>query len=494
MPEEDEVIDEAALRVPEGIDFGDFRQFQWRPREFVSTSTKIRANVENITELQKLEKEVREGNFNNASLRLSIKVAGASATLDRIRIASRGTANVVNCSDCVLTCFANTVRSAYGGMRWVCPECLSSYVYCKECNSFILSNDNLLHFHAPDLVRLRQENRVERFDANVMAGNRKPRTTTRSKPRWNPTRYFGVEIELERRQDIIVPPDMILKAKYSLATGFGVIKHDGSLRAAPGNMQNGTNGFEVVSLPGTMEYHRTLANWHNFFEVMTPWMEASPSTTGLHVHVSAASMTRATIGKMIKFVNSPNNLAFMKLIADRDFTKANPNGRYYANVYPNVDEKVKELISRRQHSEGCQNSPLERIIRCYYRDDNKLVKYDLYGHPIIQRIDGSLNKIATCQCPEGNYDYEGHYAALNVATHKPTVELRMFQGSTNESHFWAALEFTDALVEFCEAHNFNDLHWQQFISWFKEHRYLYKGLARWLVVGGLIEPLKKKES
>lgn len=491
MPDE-EINVRPAIRMREREDW------QWQPMEvpvrYEAVLFTKKKEVDNTTELQKLEKQIREDIFDNDSLRAAIRTAGSIKTLERIKILTRGLGAVTNCSDCHQICFANTLRSCYGGMRWTCPSCSGSYTFCSSCDSLILTEDNLLHFHVADLTRLRNENRVDRFDANVMAGNRKPRGERRSKPKWTPTRYFGVEIELERKTDILVPPDLILKAKYALANGFSMIKHDGSLRAAPGNPQNGSNGFEVVSLPGTMAYHRDHAGWHNFFEVLKPWMEEAPNTTGLHVHVSAASMTRATIGKLVKFVNSIENLGFMQMIANRDFTKPNPNGRFYANVFANADTKVKELISKRRHAADCDNSPLERIIRCYYRDDKKAIQYDNYAHPIIQRIEPSASRIVTCKCPEGDYDYEGHYAAFNVLTHKPTVEFRMFQGSTNETHFWAALEFTDAIVEFCEATSFNNLSCQEFISWFKEHRYLYKSLARWLVVGGLIEPLKKKES
>lgn len=448
-------------------------------------------------DLSLLEKELRAGTYNNDTLRHAIEVVGSSTVYQTIRNIRPGL-RVDNCNDCRLICFATTLSPVYGGLRWSCPGCVGNYIFCSKCNGLILCGDDKLHFHTNEIAQRAMENVVAPFDADIAGRGAEFRSTVDRKTNKKsrvikpaPIRYFGIELEVERHPDRIVPPDLILKAKHALADGLVLVKHDGSLRANAGG-QRGANGFEIVTLPCTMDYHRTAAGWQKFFQVMSPWLEEKPPTTGLHVHVSYDSMTRATVGKIIKFVNSEPNLEFMKMIANRDFTQPNPNGRVYAAVWHDADRKVTELVSRRTHAKGCKNSPVERILRGYYVDAGN-ISWDGYGHPILKRTTAGPNTTSTCKCPPGRFDYGGHYAAFNVRTNRPTIEFRMGQGSTNETHFWAYLDFSDAIIGFCEATSFQSLTWQNFIDWFKVNRYLYRGLDRWLVVGGYIEPLKKKD-
>ena len=465
--------------------------------EYVFAYPQKQRKMPSTPEVEQLRDELKNNIYNNETLQRVIKSSGSGVAMEIIRLV-KPRLMVTTCTDCRGICFSPTLKSAYGGSRWVCDPCSKAYVLCHPCDSLILCDDNDIHFHAQDLNRLRRDNEVAAFDADIMRGGgelrgARPVTFRRNLgvPPPAPDRFFGIELELERKLDTVVPPDMILKAKNVLAQGLVMVKHDGSLGAGP-NGGRGGNGFEVVTLPCTMNYHRTEAGWHRFFEVMGKWMQEKPVTTGLHVHVSSNTMTRATIGKIIKFINRADNISFLRVVADRDFTAPNPNGRVYANTYPdNVDKKVTELISRRVHAKGCKNSPVERIIRGFYLANGR-VFFDDYGHPLIQEINNGTLKNLVCKCPDGKYDYGGHYAAFNVRTNRPTIEFRMFQGSTNEDHFWAALDFSDAIIRFCEATSFSDLSWQNFIAWFKTVRAQYKSLAKWLVVSGYIDPLKKK--
>src|SRR5258708_23417579 len=95
-----------------------------------------------MTELQRLETEIKKGIFDNNTLRLAVKAFGTANTFDRI-----GRANSVShCGDCRLLCFATTLKSCYGGIKWICSSCSTMYTHCDACSSLILVGDTSLHF------------------------------------------------------------------------------------------------------------------------------------------------------------------------------------------------------------------------------------------------------------------------------------------------------------------------------------------------------------
>lgn len=445
--------------------------------------------------INELLDEIHSGILDNEKLRRSIETYGRSCVTDYIyRSTGIKTGIFVNCSDCMLPSFSKTLNSCYGGMTYTCPACTKMYTYCEQCASMILQDDNDMHFHIGELGNRRKELTLATYREDIMrSGGAKLISHKDTPPLLSRQRYLGIELEVEKARDKLIPPDLILKVLDCLGKN-AMVKRDGSLSRARNNPQNGSNGFEIVSLPCTLQYHLNSMGWQRLFEVINKWIDPKPQRAGLHVHVSSDSVSKIAVGRIIKFINHPDNLEFLKIIANRDFTLPNPdNGRIYSRVFPDTKQKVKELINKKKHAPDCRAAPGARVLATYYLREDSSVAYDVPGRPIIKGISPVNNQKITCRCPDGNYGYKGHYAAFNLRTNRPTIEFRIFQASSNLEHFFASLEFCDAICEFAEANSMDNMDHRAFVEWFKGNRHHWKFLARWLVVNGFIDPLKKKE-
>ena len=481
-------------RVPDGlfVQPPPLRRFD----QFIPYERPLRATTSEYSPTPKrspdrLLAEISQGTFDDRTLSSSLKAYGVSTISHMLN--KRGV-TIAKCSQCTELKYSRNLRSVYSGRYTLCSVCGAPYVHCAECNSLILSTDTQLHFHSPDLRRLESQNTVQRHDANVfeILGREFRQTSDDRRARFRDQMFIGVELEIERGVGV-VPPDMILKATRSLGGGnFAIAQHDGSLQAAPGSGSRGSNGFEIVTLPATKRYHLREAGWQRFFEILSPFSQAKPPTAGLHFHVSTKYMTRATIGKLVQFINDPDNIRFLILVADRDFTAPSPaTGRIYAQTFPDIHSRVADVISRRTHVPRCPMAPYARSLRKHYLTEQGTVAMDYYGHPKITAIDRAA-AMKTCNCPDGHYDYRDHYAALNLKTQHPTVEFRIFQGSMNPVHFFASMDFCHALIAFCEDSSFNSLSHRDFLEWFRGNRPHHPHLAKWLVQCGVIEPKGKK--
>ena len=99
-------------------------------------------------------------------------------------------------------------------------------------------------------------------------------------------------------------------------TGSGAIcKHDGSL-------QDG-RGLEFVTVPMLLDEHRKVlrAAFSSKFgdDRVSAW---SITKCGMHVHLSRASLTNLTLGKMLCFMHNQSNIGFHVSIAGRSSTYA----------------------------------------------------------------------------------------------------------------------------------------------------------------------------
>lgn len=126
--------------------------------------------------------------------------------------------------------------------------------------------------------------------------------------------WLGVELEVQptskpsegSRQS----RDRAMTFAAKTVGSFAILKHDGSLD--PG-------GFEICSVPGTLEWHRQV--WKPFLEGARDHVRgfrAGPAPYGMHVHVSRDSLGVLAAGRMMAFIHNPNNYAFITHIAGRD--------------------------------------------------------------------------------------------------------------------------------------------------------------------------------
>lgn len=143
------------------------------------------------------------------------------------------------------------------------------------------------------------------------------------KPKGKGPLYFGIELEVESR-DKLTDAATVLE----LTKEHSILKEDGSLNS----------GFEIVSCPMTLEIHQSI--WNDFFEKRPPDLRSHKTgTCGMHVHVSRDALSQLQLGKMLVFLNSPDNLDFISKIARRGPTHwagYSPKKHADAKKYPST--------------------------------------------------------------------------------------------------------------------------------------------------------------
>lgn len=119
------------------------------------------------------------------------------------------------------------------------------------------------------------------------------------------TLYFGVELEIETEgrlalAEILVDCDMGHNSLY-------VMKSDGSLN----------NGFEIVTAPCTLEYHKEQFHWQELTRLCLDHGARAHKTTtcGLHIHFDRSYFTFTELVRLSMFVQI--NKSFIELIARR---------------------------------------------------------------------------------------------------------------------------------------------------------------------------------
>lgn len=143
------------------------------------------------------------------------------------------------------------------------------------------------------------------YDSDVIDVHGWPRRTKRT------SLCFGVELEMEAKKR---------GSYWSLLSALGgnqgngryILKRDGSLGDGV--------GVELVTLPYTLEDHRSFFAWDKVLSAQVSNLAQSGSGTtacGMHVHVNRAVLSPLTIGKMLVFLNSAANEAFVTDVAQR---------------------------------------------------------------------------------------------------------------------------------------------------------------------------------
>jgi hypothetical protein len=74
-------------------------------------------------------------------------------------------------------------------------------------------------------------------------------------------------------------------------------------------------GFEIVTVPATLKFHRQVI-WDNFFNLAGKDLNNN-GPTGLHIHFSREAVTNTQLAKAIYFMHETTNSAFLSKIAGR---------------------------------------------------------------------------------------------------------------------------------------------------------------------------------
>lgn len=211
--------------------------------------------------------------------------------------------------------------------------------------------------------------------------------------------YMGVELEVDNGGELEGSAHKVMMMFNDESDGSQNVycKHDGSL----------SQGFEIVTHPCTLEYHKTLP-YEKVFTWLTEeknYRSHNTSTCGMHVHV--------------------NRTYFGGNKLDQDFGISK-----LLYLFEKYWDKV-ELIARRGSNQYARRFLLEE-------DETPI---DLYAKS------QSSDK----------------YGAVNLK-HKDTVEIRIFKGTLNYDTYISTLEFVNVMTKIAKE---TDIYQIQFVTWDK---------------------------
>lgn len=318
-------------------------------------------------------------------------------------------------------------------------EELSSHT-CNSCYEKHLYKNVILQHDAKDYpAPIHSE--VERYGHVVKNGMV---FATNKKEKVKIIRLFGVEVETEIKASLakkegVNRRKIAYEIKKCLGTDFVIMKEDGTLTMngkysdGPGTNGDTYAGFEIVTAPADRKTQEE--RWHRltnslYYPMLRAW---DTDTCGFHVHVTRAALTELQIGRMLRFINHPNNKKFVELVAGRSekkFTKY-------------VPKDVSDVL----HPEKVVNP-----------DESK-------ARDRARRV------------------------ALNLSNEK-TVEFRIFRGTVNPKHIARNIQFCDAVCDFCLpcSRSMVELcHPSYFRDFIKLNMRHYPQLAEWMILHKLIE-------
>jgi len=276
--------------------------------------------------------------------------------------------------------------------RTVCDCCYDDYCWCENCNNYIHLDD----MHDASICNsCFDEEDSDNFAPNVNDYYYKPIPVFMSETQISDSDlYLGVELEVDYGHNRGCCTDDIYDSCEDI-----YMKEDGSL---------GDSGFEIVSHPATLGYHKNCLPWIQIMGICKNYDYEAADSCGLHVHASR------------KFFGDNQT--------EQDLNIA----------------KAIMLVSR-----------FWEHIRVFSRRDyGKLTHWARNG--VEFSIDETDSETDICQKLITKRDSDGRYVAVNL-TNISTIEFRVFASTLNPDTLFATLEFVDAICRFAKRIDITDV-------------------------------------
>lgn len=284
------------------------------------------------------------------------------------------------------------------GDRVLCFHCYSNYfTTCDGCG-LLIPNDEA-YYDGDDDERYCRECFYKKRSIPIKPYNHKPDPIFFGT---DSSLFLGVELEIDGGGEYNDNAEQILSVANSTEERL-YCKHDGSL----------CDGFELVSHPMTLEYHRDKMNWKSVFDeaISLDYLSHCTDTCGLHVHVNREyfgelpSEQEACVGRIVFFVEKH----WDDLVRFSRRKSANLNR--WAARYSTISPTAKETYKKAKDSRA------------------------------------------------------GRYVAVNL-TNYDTVEFRFFRGSLRYETFIASLQLVALICELarsCTDRDFEEMSWRDFV-------------------------------
>ena len=284
------------------------------------------------------------------------------------------------------------------GTTYLCNRCWSDrYTTCDDCGSFIL-NDEAYYDDCGD-DRYCRECYYKRKRIPIKSYNYKPTPLFYG---GDSDLYLGIELEIDHGGEDNENATRLLEIANHKSEHM-YCKHDGSI----------SSGFEMVSHPMTLSYHKEKMPWNEIFSeaISLDYRSHNTDTCGLHIHVNRDAFgeseeeQEACISRIVFFVEKH----WDDLVQFSRRKLANLNR--WAARYATISTTAKETYKKAKDS------------------------------------------------------HAGRYAAVNLTNYE-TVEFRLFRGTLRHETFMATLQlvaFLCNLSRFCSDRDFETMSWRDFV-------------------------------
>jgi hypothetical protein len=219
-----------------------------------------------------------------------------------------------HCDDCGNN-YCHDATSSYmvdNDDRQVCGGCIEygDYSYCEDIEQYA-HNENCYYddysdtcYYYEDNMR-RQSGGLHCYSSNVLEVidyccfvNGERRGT------FGDALLLGVELETDNRGVADIVDELDNRTDIH---DFCICKSDATC-----------SGPEIVSLPADLDSHKTVYSWDSWTEVLRPIAKGYHGhDNGMHIHASRAALSATQLGKILVFMNSPDNREFLQVIAQR---------------------------------------------------------------------------------------------------------------------------------------------------------------------------------
>jgi hypothetical protein len=194
----------------------------------------------------------------------------------------------------------------------VCEGCINSgeYSYCEDIEQYA-QNENCYYDDYSDCCYFYEDNMRRQcgglhcYSANVLEVlNYQCFVSGQSTQTFGSHLVMGVELETDdRHTDDIV---QVLSDRTDLQD-YAICKSDATC-----------SGPEIVTLPADLDSHKQVYSWDSWCEVLRPMAKGfHGSDNGMHIHVNRGALPATVLGKVLVFMNSPDNVEFLQVVAQR---------------------------------------------------------------------------------------------------------------------------------------------------------------------------------
>jgi hypothetical protein len=271
-----------------------------------------------------------------------------------------------------------------GHRRYICKNCYNDWkkdhTTCDQCGAPVhpsaIINGRCPRCHtAYELSRVQSATKAKKIEGYTKTPGRVFFSTV------DTGGCYGVELEVQGGDE----SEGLLKALSEYQEVC--LKRDGSV----------SRGFEIVSYPLSLGYHKQYAKWDKMFATLERYGYKSHDTTacGYHIH-----MSRLSFGDTQR--KQSRNIAFML---------------YLGQKFQNQIKK----FSRRTNYGYCE----------FYNS-----------------LDYENQTVTRAYQKAVNYNHHNRYMWLNFQN-EHTVECRVFRGTLNYTTFLAAIELLDHMIRLC---------------------------------------------